>query len=314
MPTGRRRPAARRDDRRQPRAHASRASPEREALVVAAPGHPADLRRARRRGRPRSRAACWPRASRKRRPRRHLGAELRRVGRRAVRDRVGAILVNINPAYRTHELDVRAEAVGRAGCSSRRRAFKTQRLRRDGRRGARRAARRSSGSIDLGTRRTGTALARRRRERRRRRAGRARGRRSPSTTRSTSSTRAARPASRRARRSRTTTSSTTASSSGECCGYTEARPRLHPGAVLPLLRHGAWATSPAPRTAPAWSIPARAFDAGATLEAVEAERCTSLYGVPDDVHRRARAPRLRPASTSSRCAPGSWPARRARSR
>ena len=36
-----------------------------------------------------------------------------------------------------------------------------------------------------------------------------------------------------------------------------ARQGLHPGAALPLLRHGAGQPRPRPRTAPAWSIPAR---------------------------------------------------------
>ena len=61
-------------------------------------------------------------------------------------------------------------------------------------------------------------------------------------------------------------------------------------------------------------IPEAGFEPAATLRAVQEERCTSLYGVPDDVHRRARAPGLRATSTSPSCARGSWPAPRARSR
>ena len=61
-------------------------------------------------------------------------------------------------------------------------------------------------------------------------------------------------------------------------------------------------------------VPGESFDAGAVLEAVEAERCTSLYGVPTMFIARARAPGLRRASTCPACAPASWPARRARSR
>ena len=85
---------------------------------------------------------------------------------------------------------------------------------------------------------TGTSCIAGRRAAERRGAARAPGRDCSSTTRSTSSTRAAPRASPRARRSATTTSSTTATSSASGCRYTEARPRLHPGALLPLLRHG----------------------------------------------------------------------------
>ena len=104
-------------------------------------------------------------------------------------------------------------------------------------------------------------------------------RRCSSTTRSTSSTRAARRASPRARRCRTTTSSTTATSSAEACGHTEADRVCIPvpfyhcfGMVMGNLgctTHGACMVVPAP-----------SFEPAATLEAVQAERCTSLYGVP----------------------------------
>ena len=75
-----------------------------------------------------------------------------------------------------------------------------------------------------------------------------------------------------------------------------------------------WATSPPPSHGACVVIPAPGFDPAATLRAVQDERCTSLYGVPDDVHRRARAARRSPSTTSRRCARASWPARRARSR
>ena len=59
-----------------------------------------------------------------------------------------------------------------------------------------------------------------------------------------------------------------------------ARPRLHPGAVLSLLRHGPGQ----PRLHQPRRVHGRArasaFDPLAVLEAVQAERCTSLYGVP----------------------------------
>ena len=90
------------------------------------------------------------------------------------------------------------------------------------------------------------------------------------------------------------------------------RPGLHPGALLPLLRHGHGQPRRPPRTARRMVIPAPGFDPALTLQAVQDERCTSLYGVPDDVHRRAGACRTSPTTTCPACAPGSWPARRAR--
>ena len=61
-------------------------------------------------------------------------------------------------------------------------------------------------------------------------------------------------------------------------------------------------------------IPAPGFDPGLTLAAIESERCTARIRGADDVHRDAESPRLRRAATCRRCAPGSWPARSARSR
>jgi len=58
-----------------------------------------------------------------------------------------------------------------------------------------------------------------------------------------------------------------------------ARPRLRPGAALPLLRDGdrnlACTSSGA-----CIVYPAESFDPEATLRACAEERCTSLYGVP----------------------------------
>ena len=62
--------------------------------------------------------------------------------------KVGAILVNVNPAYRTHELRY-ALASRAARCWSRRRAFQPDRLRGDDRRGPRRASRRCAQAIVL---------------------------------------------------------------------------------------------------------------------------------------------------------------------
>ena len=59
-----------------------------------------------------------------------------------------------------------------------------------------------------------------------------------------------------------------------------ARPRLHSGAVLPLLRHGAGQPRLHHATAPAWSCPARRSIRSRSWRRSQAERCTSLYGVP----------------------------------
>ena len=53
--------------------------------------------------------------------------------------KIGAILVNINPAYRTHELEYVLKQAG-ISAAGRRAGVQDQRLRGDGRRGARRAA------------------------------------------------------------------------------------------------------------------------------------------------------------------------------
>ena len=161
------------------------------------------------------------------------------------------ILVNINPAYRTHELALRAGAVGLPD-ARRRAGVQDERLRRRwSTRCARRCPRSSalrSSTARLG-RVAGAGVNGRRRELRERGAEL-----DPSTTRSTSSTRRARPASPRARRSRTATSSTTATSSGRLRLH-RARPRLRPGPLLPLLRHGHGQPRVRRATAPASSCP-----------------------------------------------------------
>ena len=66
---------------------------------------------------------------------------------------------------------------------------------------------------------------------------------------------------------------------GRLCGYTDGGPGVHPGALLPLLRHG----DGQPRGHHArrrHGDPGAGFDPKATLAAVASERCTSLYGVP----------------------------------
>ena len=218
--------------------------------------------------------------------------------------KAGIVLVNVNPAYRTTELEY---ALRQSGCRMliAARSFKTSDY----------AAMIDEVRGDLpaldqvvlldspewdalrGGRR---ARARPRRPRLRRR-------------RSTSSTRAAPPASPRAPRSATTTSSTTATSSVRAARYDEDRPRLHPGAVLPLLRHG----HGQPRLRhprrddghPRGRLRARGGARGRAGGALHVALRRA-----DDVHRRAQPPATSPSSTCRRCAPGSWPARRARSR
>ncbi len=188
--------------------------------------------------------------------------------------RVGAILVNVNPAYRTHELAYCLEQSGvRLLLSAP--AFKTS----DYRAMVQEVA---PGLPDLeeatffGDPAWKALAARPRPSPQRSRSARPG---STATSPSTSSTRAARRASRRARPSPTTASSTTASSSGSSARYTEQDRICVPvpfyhcfGMVmgnLAALTHGACVVIPAP-----------AFDPAATLAAVAAERCTSLYGVP----------------------------------
>ena len=189
--------------------------------------------------------------------------------------RVGAILVNVNPSYRQHELEY---ALRQSGCSLlllRAAASRTPTTGRwsqaaDAPACASDRARRADWDALLAG---GDGVARRR-------ARGARGRARRSTSRSTSSTRRARRASRRARRCRTTTSSTTASSSARCSATRRADRVCVPvpfyhcfGMVLGNLgavTHGACIVDPGARR----STRAR------RSRPSQAERCTSLYGVP----------------------------------
>ena len=67
-------------------------------------------------------------------------------------------------------------------------------------------------------------------------------------------------------------------------------------------------------TARAWSSRARRSTPLAVLETVQAERCTSLYGVPTMFIAELDHPRFAAVRPVERCGPASWPARRARSR
>ena len=225
--------------------------------------------------------------------------------------KIGAILVNINPAYRTHELEYvlnqagdpvlvaarELQDVGLRGDDRRGRpscpALRQVVLHRHPRLG--RAAGAGRLADATGCAGGGSAVAR--------------------TTRSTSSTRPARPASPRAPRCRTTTSSTTAIFVGELCGYTEADRVCIPVPFYHCFGMVMGNLACYHRTAPPWSSRRPAFDAKATLRGGrQAERCTSLYGVPTMFIAELSRPGLRRPTTCPACGPGSWPARRARSR
>ena len=212
---------ARRDDRREP-GRDGPALPDAEALVVRHQDVRLHLRELDADGRPRWRGACSPLGLEQGRPGRHLEPELRRVGAASSTPppRIGVILVNINPAYRTHELEYVLAPVGLPDAGRRppssRRATTWRWSTRCGRRCPTLERVVFLGTDDWdelvagGADRVGDdELAERGR------------RRCASTTRSTSSTRAARPASPRAPRSPTTTSSTTATSSARAARYTE---------------------------------------------------------------------------------------------
>ena len=218
--------------------------------------------------------------------------------------KAGIVLVNVNPAYRTTELEY---ALRQSGCRMliAARAFKTSDYAAmiDEVRGDLPALEQVVllDSPEWDALRAGNgARARPRRPRLRRR-------------RSTSSTRAAPPASPRAPRSATTTSSTTATSSVRAARYDETDRVCIPvpfyhcfGMVmgnLGCVTHGATMVIP---------------EAGVRARGGARDRAGGALHVAlrraDDVHRRARATRASPSTTCRRCAPGSWPARRARSR
>ena len=78
---------------------------------------------------------------------------------------------------------------------------------------------------------------------------------------------------------------------GEGSSFTD-RSGLHPGTAVPLLRHGPGQPGlHHPRRG--HDLPGRGFDPAATLEAVQAERCTALYGVPTMFIAELEHPRLR---------------------
>ena len=101
---------------------------------------------------------------------------------------------------------------------------------------------------------------------------------------------------------------------GEALDYTRRRPHLRAGALLPLLRLRDGQPRRASPTAPRSCFPPKSFDAEATLRAIDAERCTSIYGVPTMFIAQLEHPAFGSLPISIRCAPASWPARPVRSR
>ena len=208
--------------------------------------------------------------------------------------KIGAILVNINPAYRTHELALRAAPVRACRLlvsAERSRPATTGRWSSEVRGELRR---RWSDVVYIGTPDWDELLvaARRRPAPTATRWPQRDGRRWPSTTRSTSSTPRARPASPRAPRSRHHNILNNGFFVGEGCRYTEHDRVCIPvpfyhcfGMVLGNLActtHGACIVIPAP-----------GFDPAATLRAVAGRAVHVAVRRADDVHRRAGAARLR---------------------
>ena len=212
------------------------------------------------------------------RPRRHLGAQLRRVGARPVRDGEGRRDPRQHQPGLPHaRARVRAAPVGRAAADQRQRV-QDQRLRGDDRRGVRRHPMRSS-APSSSTARSGTQLV------------------APATP--------DRRGDRRADGDAVLRRPDQHPVHERHDGLPQGRDALAPqhpqqrlSSSAELMRATPSATASACRcpstTASAWSwatsgtlatarcivIPAPAFEPGATLEAVAAERCTSLYGVP----------------------------------
>ena len=90
-------------------------------------------------------------------------------------------------------------------------------------------------------------------------------------------------------------------------------PDLHPGAVLPLLRHGHGQPRARPATARAWSSRRRPSTRSRPCRPCRpnaAPRCTAC---PPCSSPSCPSP-TSPTTTCPACAPASWPARRARSR
>ena len=189
--------------------------------------------------------------------------------------KIGVILVNINPAYRTHEVEY---VLHQSGCRWLVAApsFKTSDYVamiaevRDNPSGLERVL-----FLDTDEWRDWVSSEASQRPKRCGRVPQC----SPPPTRSTSSTRAVRPGARRARHSRTATSSTTRYSMAGILGYTDADRVCIPVPLYHCFGMGVGNLG-CVTTGATMVYPAATFEPVATMQAVQDERCTSLYGVP----------------------------------
>ena len=199
-------------------------------------------------------------------------------------------MVNINPAYRAHELEYVLKQAGISVLIASL-AHKTSDYRAMVGAGARRAAPRCAPSTTSATRSWDALLAAAARRDGRATRG-ARGGAVAATTRSTSSTPRAPPASPRGPRSPTTTSSTTVTSWGR---WSPTPSRTGSACPCPSTTASAWswATSAPPRTAPASSSPRPSFEPGGHAARRPAGALHLALRRAHDVHRGAGPPRLR---------------------
>ncbi len=227
--------------------------------------------------------------------------------------KIGAILVNINPAYRTHELAYVLNQSGVPDADLGHASSRPRTIVGDGRRGAQ-PKRPTLTEVDLpGHRGLGRRCGARRGAPEDELAARA-GRRWPTPIRSTSSTPRAQRVSRRARRCRTATSSTTASSSPRRINLRSGRPAVHPGAVLPLLRHGDGQPGLHHPRCHDGDSRTRLRPGCRRWKPLRPSAVRRVRGA-DDVHRRCRTiPTFAERGPIVVCAPASWRARSARSR
>ena len=95
---------------------------------------------------------------------------------------------------------------------------------------------------------------------------------------------------------------------GELCRYTEPTGSASP---CPSIIASGWCMGNLACTTPRrrMVVPAIASIPGRRCKLSQAERCTSLYGVPTMFIAELDHPRFAEFDLSARCAPGSWPAR-----
>ena len=118
---------------------------------------------------------------------------------------------------------------------------------------------------------------------------------------------------RRAQRSHTTTSSTTPTRWPVCLGYTDADRVCIPVPLYHCFGMGIGNLG-CVTTGATMVYPAATFEPVPTMQAVAGRALHEPLRRAHDVDRAARASSIRTSSTSRRCAPGSWVARRAPSK